>query len=399
MRTRLGLLVCSVLLVGCASAGATGNGPAAVSSSAPVSTGAPASPVGSGEPPAAEPSVGAASSASNPSPTAGTSGSPVTATTPSSDATSTLATSPRPVDTSTLAPPPTPHPVREATDADAVLGLLAKLPVKGRAPKTGYDRALFGPAWTDDVTVDGGHNGCDTRNDILRRDLVDLVIKPGSNGCTVLAGVLHDPYTRKTIDFTRGQATSGAVQIDHVVALSDAWQKGAQGRSKQQREDFANDPLNLQAVDGPTNESKGDGDAATWLPPNKSYRCTYVSRQVEVKAKYGLWVTAAEKAAIQRVLTTCGGTIASPSAATVPTPSTPRAVARTPIHTTSPGAAIPLPTVATESTGCHPLSAAGNCYKPGQFCAAKHHGVSGIDAFGAAITCEQVGDRWRWERS
>jgi len=320
---------------------------------------------------------------------------------------SSVATSRRRVDSSTLAPPPAPHPVGGATDADAVLALLAKLPVKGRAPKTGYDRALFGPAWTDDVTVDGGHNGCDTRNDVLRRDLVDLVIKQGSNGCTVLSGVLHDPYTGKTIDFTRGQATSGAVQIDHVVALSDAWQKGAQGRSKQQREDFANDPINLQAVDGPTNERKGDGDAATWLPPNKSYRCTYVSRQVQVKAKYGLWVTAAEKAAIQRVLGTCGGTIRSPSVAPVPAPSTERAA----VGTSTPAApatrsttsrtstATSLPAVATKSTGCHPLSAAGNCYKPGQLCAVKHHGVSGIDAFGEAITCTQVDDRWRWERS
>jgi hypothetical protein len=396
LRKILGLVAVSALLVGCASvlpAGSAGVGVGPASS-------VPRSAVSSQVAPAG-------SDARSPGPSTPTSSHASAGTSPDRSAGPSASSTPRPVDTSTLAPPRTPAPVSGAADADAVVALLAKLPVKGRAPKTGYDRALFGPAWTDDVTVDGGHNGCDTRNDILRRDLVDLLIKPGSNGCTVLSGVLHDPYTRKTIDFTRGQATSGAVQIDHVVALSDAWQKGAQGRSKQQRENLANDPLNLQAVDGPTNERKGDGDAATWLPPNKSYRCTYVSRQVQVKARYGLWVTAAEKAAIERVLATCGATIPSDSDVSVPAPSTQAAAVTgattaqpaTPSAVAPPATTKTLLTVATASTGCYPLSSAGNCYRPGQFCAAKHHGVSGIDAFGAAITCEQVGSDWRWERS
>ncbi|GAC01635.1 hypothetical protein GONAM_30_00440 [Gordonia namibiensis NBRC 108229] len=203
--------------------------------------------------------------------------------------------------------------VVSAPAADDALQTLNTLAVKGRAPKTGYDRDLFGQAWSDDVTVDGGHNGCDTRNDILRRDLTDITLKPGSNGCAVLSGTLDDPYTGTTIRFVRGQSTSSAVQIDHVVALSDAWQKGAQQLSPQQRVDFANDPRNLQAVDGPTNQKKGAGDAATWLPPKKDYRCTYVSRQVEVKAAYRLWVTQAEKDAITRVLTSCGATAAAPT--------------------------------------------------------------------------------------
>ena len=112
-------------------------------------------------------------------------------------------------------------------DSDA-LAVLETLPVKGRAPKTGYQRSLFGERWTDDVTVADGHNGCDTRNDILRRDLVDVVIRPGSNGCTVLSGILNDPYTGTTVEFLRGPGTSDQIQIDHVVALSDAWQTGAQ---------------------------------------------------------------------------------------------------------------------------------------------------------------------------
>ncbi|WP_228389271.1 HNH endonuclease family protein [Cumulibacter manganitolerans] len=185
------------------------------------------------------------------------------------------------------------------------VALLATLPTKGRAPKTGYSRDQFGAAWSDDVSVDGGHNGCDTRNDILRRDLVEIVLKPGSHGCAVQSGTLHDPYSAATIAFVRGATTSADVQIDHVVALSDAWQKGAQQLTAQQRADFANDPVNLQAVAGPVNQAKGAGDAATWLPPNKAYRCSYVSRQVAVKAKYALWVTPAEREAIATVLAGC----------------------------------------------------------------------------------------------
>jgi hypothetical protein len=194
-------------------------------------------------------------------------------------------------------------PAAVAEPADAELAKLDTLPIKGRAPKTGYQRKAFGSAWSDDVTVPDGHNGCDTRNDILRRDLADVAIKPGTNGCVVLSGVLNDPYTGSTIAFQRGRETSRAVQIDHVVALSDAWQKGAQQWDETTRRNFANDPLNLQATEGAINEQKGDGDAATWLPPNKSYRCAYVGRIVDVKAAYGLWVTQAEHDAIARILT------------------------------------------------------------------------------------------------
>ena len=179
--------------------------------------------------------------------------------------------------------------------------LLETLPVKGRAPKTGYERSLFGPTWAD---VD--QNGCDTRNDILNRDLTDITYVT-SVPCTVKTGVLADPYTGTVINFVRGTTTSSAVQIDHVVALSDAWQKGAQQLTTEQRTAFANDPLNLQATDGPTNQQKGDGDAATWLPPAKGFRCEYVARQVSVKARYNLWVTQAEHDAIAGILATCPG--------------------------------------------------------------------------------------------
>jgi hypothetical protein len=121
----------------------------------------------------------------------------------------------------------------------------------------------------------------------------------------VETGVLKDPYTGNSINFKRGISTSLKVQIDHVVAVSDAWQKGAQKLNSQQRYNLYNDPLNLLAVDGPTNSSKGDSDAASWLPPNKSYRCAYVARQIAVKLKYALWVTSAEHDSMARVLTGC----------------------------------------------------------------------------------------------
>lgn len=185
-------------------------------------------------------------------------------------------------------------------EATAALAQLETVPVKGRAPKTGYSRDEFGPAWADT-----DHNGCDTRNDILARDLVGETFKPGTQNCVVVTGTLADRYTGATITFVRGNTTSSAVQIDHIIALSDAWQKGAQQLSADQRKQLANDPLNLMAADGPTNSAKGDKDAATWLPPNKAFRCEYVARQTAVKAKYQLWVTPAEHAAIAGILGGC----------------------------------------------------------------------------------------------
>ncbi|MDU0479764.1 HNH endonuclease family protein [Staphylococcus chromogenes] len=179
--------------------------------------------------------------------------------------------------------------------------LLESLEVKGRAPKTGYSRDQFGQMWSDDTNAEFGHNGCDTRNDILRRDLVETTLKPNTRGCVVLTGLLHDPYTATDIQFTRGRA----VQIDHVVALGNAWVTGAQKLDDEKRREFVNDPLNLLAVSGPVNVQKSDSDAATWLPPNKAFRCEYVSKQLQVKAKYGLWLTPPEKDAIQRVLHDC----------------------------------------------------------------------------------------------
>ena len=234
---------------------------------------------------------------------------PVASTTPEPTRTPSASPTTTPLSTPAHGPTPTHTPTPSVVEASAepstsgtALEALALLAVKGRAPKTGYAREEFGQAWAD---VD--RNGCDTRNDVLRRDLTDTTLKQGTHGCLVLSGTLADPYSATSIAFLRGEATSTAVQIDHVVALSDAWQKGAQALTLERRTALANDPLNLLAVDGPLNAQKGAGDAATWLPPSKAFRCQYVARQVAVKLSYDLWVTSAEHDAIERILTACPG--------------------------------------------------------------------------------------------
>jgi hypothetical protein len=172
---------------------------------------------------------------------------------------------------------------------------LSEIEVKGRAAKTGYERAEFGNGWENQA-------GCSTRNRVLARDLTQVVI---DEKCRVVKGELLDPYTGRLIQFTKGELTSDDVQIDHVVALSNAWQTGAQQLSYDARVMLANDPLNLLAVSGDSNEQKSDSDAASWLPHNKSFRCSYIKRQIAVKKKYNLWVTSAERDAMLRVLEGC----------------------------------------------------------------------------------------------
>jgi hypothetical protein len=167
--------------------------------------------------------------------------------------------------------------------------------VRGKAPRTGYSREIFGPAWFD---VD--RNRCNTRDDILARDLQERQM---DGSCRVLAGILFpDPYTGENIRFVRGKSL---VDIDHVVALAQAWESGAWQWRFPQRVRFANDPLNLLAVSARANRQKGDREAAAWLPSNRSFRCDYIARQIAVKVKYRLSVTSAEKAAMARVLRTC----------------------------------------------------------------------------------------------
>ena len=185
--------------------------------------------------------------------------------------------------------------VTEASDsARLATEVLGELEVKGRAPKTGYSREEFYNGWPS-------VEGCSLRQRILKREFGKSAVL---DGCNVIAGEFDEPYTGEHMVFTSREEVS-KVQIDHVVALSDAWQKGAQYMDKSVRYKIATDPLNLLAVDGPANMQKSDGDAATWLPSNKKFRCQYVARQVSVKYKYGLWVTEAEKEAISNVLQNC----------------------------------------------------------------------------------------------
>jgi hypothetical protein len=183
-----------------------------------------------------------------------------------------------------------------AVAAQNAATVLDSLEVKGRAPKSGYSRGQF-PHWSD---LD--RNGCDSRNEILKRDLTQITYKEGTRECKVIAGVLLDPFSNKQIIFSSGKST---VDIDHVVTLSNAWQSGAAYFDRTKRSQIANDPLNLIATDAKLNRQKGDGDAATWLPPYKAYRCEYVARQVAVKYRYSLWVTPPEKAAIAQILSSC----------------------------------------------------------------------------------------------
>ena len=193
----------------------------------------------------------------------------------------------------------------DAYDAEAVtvpdsssvraVDVLERLEVKGRAPKTGYSREEFYKTWP-------AVEGCSLRQRIIKREFGETAVL---DECNVVAGEFDEPYTGEHLKFNSKEEISKGVQIDHVVALSDAWQKGAQYMSKETRYEMATDPLNLLAVDAKANQGKSDGDAATWLPKNKKFRCQYVARQVSVKRKYALWVTEAEKTAIREVLVTC----------------------------------------------------------------------------------------------
>jgi hypothetical protein len=236
----------------------------------------------------------------------------------------------------------------KATGPSAV-SVLNTLPVKGKAAKTGYSRTKFGPAWSD---VD--RNGCDTRNDVLQRDLTKDRFKAGTHNCVILSGTLKDPYTGKTIRHARG---GNKVDIDHVVALGQAWVSGARKLSTAQRTALANDPLNLLAVDASANRQKGDREASAWLPKNKSQRCTYVATQIAVKKKYALSVTSAEKSAMKRVLTSCPGR---------------KTVKVTPIKPAGKAAPVKAPAKSTSSKkvvqGVH----------PGAYCAASVRSAKGI---------------------
>jgi Protein of unknown function (DUF1524) len=233
--------------------------------------------------------------------------SPTSHSAPTSAATS--AATPAPVSTPVPAAPAPgagtehlPAGILDAVAARAAVGTLRVLP---KGSLTGYERdcgagagCVFGPAWAD---VD--HNGCDTRNDVLHRDLTGIQVRPGTHDCVVVAGTLADPYTGTTVAFTKAEA--GKVQIDHVVPLAAAWTQGAAGWTPAQREQFANDPGNLIATESGPNEAKGDDTADEWVPPSAAFGCAYARVIVTVKERYSLAVTQSELGALERLLGTC----------------------------------------------------------------------------------------------
>ncbi|MDH6197240.1 hypothetical protein M2272_003893 [Mycobacterium frederiksbergense] len=185
-----------------------------------------------------------------------------------------------------------------------VLAGVAEVPVRVRS--NDYRRPAFGEAWDDDNSAPGGHNGCDTRNDILNRDLVDKTFVAIKRCPTAVAtGTLHDPYTNAEVSFVRGNQVGASVQIDHIVPLALAWDLGARDWSDDQRLRFANDPANLLAVDGKTNQNKGDQEPAHWMPPNRAFWCQYAVQFAEVLRGYALPVDTASAAVLREAAGTC----------------------------------------------------------------------------------------------
>lgn len=207
------------------------------------------------------------------------------------------------------AEPEAPVEVPAPAPADDVYGqaeaFVASLPVTSAAPSAKYQREpQFGRAWID---VDG--NGCDTRNDILKRDMVSFETFRGD--CEVQTGILNDVYSGSTIDFVHTNAfgkntgDSMTVQIDHVIPLNWAWQNGAEAWSQDTRILFANDPINLKAVEGKQNSSKSDKGPSAWMPAAGSYHCTYAVDFTSVLQKYELTIPAADQQALLGTLAGC----------------------------------------------------------------------------------------------
>ena len=186
----------------------------------------------------------------------------------------------------------------EDSENKYAIDYLEKLSIKGRAPKTNYSRDQFYDSWP---SIDG----CSLRQIIIKREFGESAVISSDNHCTVVSGEYDEPYTGSHLVFYQKSDISSNIQIDHIVSLSDAWQKGAQNFSAKERYEFATDPLNLLAVEANANKKKSDGDAATWLPPNKKFRCQYVARQISVKYKYNLWIANAEYEAMKNILNSC----------------------------------------------------------------------------------------------
>ncbi|WP_020105562.1 HNH endonuclease family protein [Nocardia sp. 348MFTsu5.1] len=192
-------------------------------------------------------------------------------------------------------------------DAQRLLGELALIPALAARPDPpDYDRSAFGAAWTDDTDAGGSGNGCDTRNDILDRDLRDKTFAAvDSCARAVATGEFRSPYSGAWITFRRGQGTGAKVQIDHIVPLSFAWDMGARLWNPAVRQRFANDPANLVAVDGDANQDKSDKQPSQWMPANKGFHCQYAAQFVVVMRTYGLYLDAPSVPVLRSALRRC----------------------------------------------------------------------------------------------
>ena len=190
-----------------------------------------------------------------------------------------------------------------APGVDMLAGI-AEIPV--RIHGHDYRRAAFGEAWTDDNTAPGGHNGCDTRNDILDRDLVDKTYVSIKRCPTAVAtGTLHDPYTNDVIHFTRGNQVGAAVQIDHIVPLALAWDLGAGTGPTRCGSGSPTTRPTCWPSQGQANQDKGDGEPADWMPPNHAFWCQYAVQFAAVLRGYGLPVDERSAVVLRDAAATC----------------------------------------------------------------------------------------------
>jgi hypothetical protein len=288
---------------------------------------------------------------------------------------------------STTTPTPTPTTSVSGAPKGTVLYALHRLKVRDAASTVdGYERDKFGQKWAD---ID--RNGCDQRNDVLRRDMVNLHTVPGTRGCFLAKGtlsLLDDSYAATRVKYKRG---NDKVEIDHVVSLADAWGSGAHDWDVDQREEFANDFMNLEVIDSGTDTVKSDLAANDWLPDDDDDQCALVVRQISIKKRYKLSVTPAELQAMDSVLHSpvCDGDSIKPQKAKefkVPKPK--------PIGEPKPKPKPkPTPERSTEPEEPSEPSVRRGVH-PGAFCSPA--GAPGVTSKGTAMVCKGPGQpRWR----
>lgn len=174
------------------------------------------------------------------------------------------------------------------TQSDAQ-ALVDQLTVAPEGSGAGYDRDLF------DHWIDVDHDGCHTRCEVLEAEKrYDLPGLPQGGWLSIYDGYSTDDASE--------------LDVDHVVALSEAWRSGADRWDANRRRAFANDldePDALIAVTASTNRSKSDRDPASWQPPNSGAWCQFGLGWVRVKIKWELTADDAEVRALRNILRGC----------------------------------------------------------------------------------------------